>query len=139
MQELAHSEGKGILLTSHYLGEVEELCNRVYVINKGEVILHDTPSNLILNLADGNVLTVYVQELPERLCEALDLLTSEHQSHLKIDRQPDGVVVSIRSKQDLTSAVVQLIYEAQVPLISLSMDKPKLEDAILRLESGAVV
>ncbi len=41
-----HKEGKTILLTSHYLEEVEALCERVAIIKNGEIIMDDTMSNL---------------------------------------------------------------------------------------------
>jgi ABC-2 type transport system ATP-binding protein len=40
-----HKEGKTIILTSHYLEEVEELCERVAIIKDGEVIADDTVDN----------------------------------------------------------------------------------------------
>jgi len=46
LQEL-NAAGKTILLTSHYLEEVEKLCSHVGIINKGKLILEDTKDNLI--------------------------------------------------------------------------------------------
>lgn len=44
-----HSEGKTILLTSHYLEEVEALCERVAIIKDGEIIMDDTTENLTVD------------------------------------------------------------------------------------------
>ncbi|MCF7843762.1 ABC transporter ATP-binding protein [Candidatus Gracilibacteria bacterium] len=41
-----HKGGKTIILTSHYLEEIEELCERVAIIKDGEIIIDDTVSNL---------------------------------------------------------------------------------------------
>lgn len=41
-----HAEGKTIILTSHYLEEVEALCERVAIIKGGEIIMDDTVKNL---------------------------------------------------------------------------------------------
>ncbi len=43
---LLHSEGKTIILTSHYLEEVEALCERVAIIKDGMIVVDDTVSNL---------------------------------------------------------------------------------------------
>ncbi len=53
-----HANGKTIVLTSHYLEEVEELCDRVAIINKGKIITDDTVKNLI---KDGKLEDVYVK------------------------------------------------------------------------------
>ncbi|MEM5597276.1 ABC transporter ATP-binding protein [Niallia circulans] len=47
VKNLAKQEDKGILLTSHYLEEVEELCDRIYIIEKGSIILDGTPEKII--------------------------------------------------------------------------------------------
>lgn len=44
---LAHKQGKGIVLTTHYMQEVEELCDYIYILDKGELIYKGTPSEII--------------------------------------------------------------------------------------------
>lgn len=41
-----HNEGKTILLTTHYLAEADELCDRMIIVNKGSVVAQGTPSEL---------------------------------------------------------------------------------------------
>lgn len=133
VSELARQEGKGIILTSHYLAEVEELCNRVYVIEKGELIIHDTPSNLILNIADGNTLSILIPELPDAVHRELISLVQPLSARLSSTVQEDGVELLIKSKQDITSLVVQFLSQSEIPLLKLSIERPRLEDAILKL------
>ena len=40
------SQGKTILLTTHYMAEADELCDRIAIINKGRIVAMDTPSSL---------------------------------------------------------------------------------------------
>ena len=47
------SEGKTIILTTHYMEEAEELCDRVAIIDTGKIISIDTPNNLILELLNS--------------------------------------------------------------------------------------
>ena len=44
------SDGTTVVITTHYMDEAEELCDRVAIIEKGKIISLDTPSNLIDNL-----------------------------------------------------------------------------------------
>lgn len=136
IRELASLEGKAILLTSHYLAEVEELCGRVYVIDKGELVLHDTPANLILNVTDGNVLLLLVPALPEAVEKELMELIEPLGAHLAITVNEEGVELLLRSKQDITSPVVQFLSRREIPLLRLSIERPGLEDAILKLAAG---
>lgn len=47
IKKLAHQKNKGILLTTHYLSEVEELCDWVYIIDKGNLLTEGTPSDIV--------------------------------------------------------------------------------------------
>lgn len=49
--KLAKEEGKGILLTTHYMMEVEELCDYIYIMNKGELIKEGTVEDIISDSA----------------------------------------------------------------------------------------
>ncbi len=52
---LAHTQNKGIVLTTHYMQEVEELCDTIYILNKGELIKQGTPSSIVaLHTTDQN-------------------------------------------------------------------------------------
>lgn len=52
---LAHTQNKGIVLTTHYMQEVEELCDYIYILNNGELIKEGTPSEIVaLHTADSN-------------------------------------------------------------------------------------
>ncbi|MBN3554063.1 ABC transporter ATP-binding protein [Fictibacillus nanhaiensis] len=136
VQELVHREGKGIVLTSHYLEEIEELCDRVYIANNGRIIMHDTPKNLVFNITHGNVLNIVVPEINDKLNNNLRTLIELHNANIEISSNEEGILISIKSKKDITTEVVQTIYNSNVNLISLYIEKPKLEDAILQLENG---
>lgn len=52
---LAHTQNKGIVLTTHYMQEVEELCDYIYILNKGVLIKEGTPSDIVaLHTLDPN-------------------------------------------------------------------------------------
>lgn len=46
VSELAEKENKGVLLTTHYISEAEELCDYIYVLDKGEIIAEGTKESL---------------------------------------------------------------------------------------------
>lgn len=133
IRDLALQEGKGILLTSHYLSEVEALCERVYIIDQGTLVLHDSPQKIIHDVAAGDLLSVWVSELPTETRESLTEMLLPFEASLTVLEQSDGVELRVQSKQEVTTRVLQLLFEHRVPLQRLEVEKPKLEDAILKL------
>lgn len=133
IRDLAVQEGKGILLTSHYLSEVESLCKRVYIIDKGALVLHDTPEKVIRAVAAGDLLSLWVSEFPEKTREALTKMLLPFEAALTVLEQSEGVELRIQSKQEVTAQVLQFLFEQGLPLQRLEVEKPKLEDAILNL------
>jgi ABC-2 type transport system ATP-binding protein len=131
VKKLAKNEGKGILLTSHYLEEVEELCDRVYIIEKGSLMLHDTPKNII-----SSVVKDYYVKLET------SLLSPSQQQQIKqgltgctvqISETSDGSEMQINAPYDPTALIIRVCVKESVAIQKLEMKRPRLEDAILTL------
>lgn len=65
-----------ILLSTHILPEVEMLCERVIIINKGKIVAMDTPANLAIQLRAGNNLVIEVRGNGEKIKNALTNIKS---------------------------------------------------------------
>ncbi|GAN33246.1 MAG: ATP-binding cassette domain-containing protein [Candidatus Brocadia sp. AMX2] len=63
-----------ILLSTHILPEVEMICGRVIIINKGKIVAMDTPSNLATQLRSGNNITLEVRGNGEKIKNALSAI-----------------------------------------------------------------
>src|ERR671918_3184402 len=57
--------GKTILLTTHYMFEADSLCDRIAVINRGEIVAHGTPADLKNRVESGRVVEVEVYGVPD--------------------------------------------------------------------------
>ncbi len=66
------SEGKTIVITTHYMDEAEELCDRVAIMDHGRIIALDTPQNLIHKLVSGG----FKKRRIERLANLEDVFLS---------------------------------------------------------------
>ena len=128
--------GKTILLTTHYMFEADELCKRVAIIRKGEIVALDTPSGLKKYVKDASVVEVEgfgmtdkevarFRELPEVLAVSADL--SENKQVLKI-QTPKG--------SEIISEVQEILKNSRI--YDLKIKEPTLEDAYLRLVEGSV-
>ena len=114
--------GATVLLSSHHLSEVEQVCTHVVVMNKGRLIARGTVTELI---ASGSNVYIEVDDR-DRAREILRTVPGVH----RVTLQGDGIVVEVTTAQraDLAAALVA----AGVRLETL-MATQRLEDAFLEL------
>ena len=111
-----------IIFTSHNMGEVEEVCDRVIFINHGKIIDDDTPQNLArkietchveLNVADGLKRTI-------EFCQ-----------EQKINYKLEGRYIIVDLKEKEIPRFLQTLMEKGVSYDQIAIDKPTLEDYFL--------
>ena len=75
MLDIVHKENKTILLSSHNLDEVQRICNRIALIDRGEIKLYGELENLRQKMGSGGVIIETVQNIPESLLTELKNLS----------------------------------------------------------------
>ncbi len=124
--------GTTILLTTQYLEEAEELCDRIAIINHGRVIAHDTTEALLGRL-DSKDLTLILGEDLSRVPPELAGF------HIEIV-DPRRLVLHYRPSQSPVPEVLRAIAEAGLSVIDMTTEETDLEDLFLQLiraEPGA--
>ncbi len=125
VQEL-NRQGTTILLTTHYLEEAQELCDRIGIINHGKLIVCDTTKNLLKRL-DHKTLTVQlasaIVSVPEGLAAYSPELLEEG-SALRFSYQPSKANVA---------AILEACRDANLTIRDLSTSEADLEDIFLNL------
>ena len=81
VQQLNRERGMSIVYTSHYMEEVETLCNRVAIVDHGQIIAIDTIKNLVAMLG-GGVIQLGLNQVDEALLEDLSALPGVKQASL---------------------------------------------------------
>jgi ABC-2 type transport system ATP-binding protein len=81
LERLARSEGVTVFLTTHNLGEVERLCDRVVVMNNGQIIADTTPPELA-SASRAPIVTITLEELPTEIIEAIQSLPGVREANL---------------------------------------------------------
>jgi ABC-2 type transport system ATP-binding protein len=126
-----HVDGQTILLTTHYMEEADQLCDRVAIIDKGVVIALDTPGGLKRALgADSSVRVVAEGDLYE-LARAL-----EHEIDEAVDATVMGeaVVTVIRGASGLViPKIVQIAEQHGFHITDLSASEATLETVFINL------
>jgi ABC-2 type transport system ATP-binding protein len=138
-------QGLTILYTSHYMEEVEALCDRVGIMDGGKLVACDTVPNLIAGLGGavidigvGNV--IVSEEQMQQLCgmryaESVEFVPGTAAEIEGADPLAAANLLRIRARQ-VDQALPELIaalYEAKISLKSLNIQQPNLETVFLAL------
>jgi ABC-2 type transport system ATP-binding protein len=118
--------GKTVFLTTHYMEEAEQLCDRVAVIDHGKIVALDTPQNLIAALDAENRIAFSVEgSVDVGLYRAIPGVTRVEQSggRVLIFGRGDGLLVR----------VVMALDSAKTRFRDLRTEQPSLEDVFLAL------
>jgi ABC-2 type transport system ATP-binding protein len=123
--------GKTILLTTHYMFEADALCNRIAVINRGEIVAHGTPTELKRDVAEGTVVEVEVFGLPDGTVERVRDLNGVTGVSIEEREQTQLLIVQTQPEVELTQSILGTLDGASVGRISRR--EPTLEDAYVTL------
>jgi ABC-2 type transport system ATP-binding protein len=148
VQKLNRERGMTIIYTSHYMEEVQLLCNRVAIIDMGNLVALDTIKNLVAMLG-GGVIQIGLNKVDDQMLAELSALTSVRAASLApvgvaapVAAGGDGgvkaspvTVVKIEANQSRQALieVIQYFNEKDIPVISLETLEPNLESVFLHL------
>jgi ABC-2 type transport system ATP-binding protein len=120
--------GKTVFLTTHYMEEAEQLCDRVVIIDHGKIVALDTPHKLIASL-DAENRVVFAVDGPG------DLDPASFRSIPGVSRvESSGSRVIIFGRgEDLVVRVVMALAAAKIRFRDLRTEQPNLEDVFLAL------
>ena len=125
-----HVGGQTIVLTTHYMEEADDLCDRLAIIDQGRVLSLDTPEHLKRSVGADTVVTVTADGDLERLGHALQAaIPNTTSATVARDRlqlgvtSTDGVLPTVLSAADAAGFTVR----------DLSIDVPSLEDVFIQL------
>lgn len=120
-------ENVSVLLTSHNLSEVEELCHRVAVISKGEIRDIDTPENLRRKHRQTQRVKIILQNLPES-----DLNLPPALEKLEIENHTDFLRISFERNADdrLLGEAISLLNAKGARILDVETEKPTLLDVL---------
>ena len=119
-------QNKTVLFSSHILQEVQAICDRVIIINKGSIVADDQLSNLLKKVHAGEVILELKEEVDESLFQSIPNCIRLNSTTWKFKTDnPDAV-----KKQ-----LLQLSIEKNLNVLSLKSDENSLEDVFRSLTS----
>jgi len=134
-------EGTTVLLSTHYMPEAEEYCDRVLLLNLGKVVAIDSPQNLIQRHGGFQVIEVLYDQ--KRLSMVPDRLKTLVASRLK--RETDASIyvlkdgrlkVYSKNADEMLPGLADALVQLKVQVRSITIAKPTLEDVFHKLVAG---
>ena len=137
IRDLIKSLGKNhtVLLSSHILSEVSQICEKVIIINKGKLIAVDSPKNLEERTEKENVLLVTVEDPENKIKSVANTITKIDKIKL-IKELSDGTKqysISSKDDTDIRKEIFSVFAQNEITIFELKKAEISLEDAFLNL------
>jgi ABC-2 type transport system ATP-binding protein len=127
--------GSTVVLTTHYMFEADELCDRIAVIAKGAIVAAGTPAELKARTTGGRVMEVEVFGVEDATVAAMRALRGVEGIVVEERGQAQLLVVRAQPGSDVTDAVLRELSHVRIGRVSHR--EPSLEDAYVELVQSA--
>jgi len=130
--KMLNKQGATILFSSHILSEVENICDRVAIINKGKLIAEDTVTNLNKYLRIKPRLEITIPGLNGRIPEVIKTIGGVEVANAK------GDTLFVTCEPTVKSQIITALQNSGLKIDNIKTIEPSLEDAFVKIiESGA--
>ena len=127
-----------VILSSHILSEVSQICNKVIIINKGKIVAVDTPENLENKVNNDNSIYVTVEDLDNKIETIKDKVKGIKRLEL-IKENEDGTkqyMIEADEKTDLRKTIFAEFAKENITIFEMKKADSTLEDAFMKLIEG---
>jgi ABC-type multidrug transport system, ATPase component len=126
-----------IILSSHILPEVQSVCERIIIINGGQIVADDTETNLSNNLVKQHRIVARIAGPEETVYNAVSGISGVKQVITLGSKEPDSFDFQIEVSEgaDVRRALFGVLCDRRWPILSLDSGELTLEDIFLKLTS----
>ena len=127
-----------IILSSHILSEVSQICNKVIIINKGKIVAIDTPENLENKVSNNNIIYVTVEDRDNKIENVKDKIKGIEKLEL-IKNNEDGTkeyVIETAKNADIRKEIFAEFAKENITIFEMKKADSTLEDAFMKLIEG---
>lgn len=129
-----NKEGMTIIYTSHYMEEVEQLCNKISIMDQGEVIASGTKDQLIDIVKGKKKINLKFDNVTEDLLKKI----KEIYYIEKIDVDGDELQLVTQNGDNIFKDILSKVSETDSSILSIDIKKPNLEAVFLHLTGRAL-
>ena len=124
-----------VILSSHILSEVSQICEKVVIINKGKIIAVDTPENLEKSTKEKNIISVIVEDPKDNMKNLKNLISEIEKVEMEKDNG-DGTkqyLITTDSDIDLRKRLFEVLPKQDIVIFELKKTENTLEDAFIKI------
>ena len=124
-----------VILSSHILSEVSQICNKVIIINKGKIIAIDTPENLEKKVVRDNIVYVTVEDPENKMDSVKDKLENVQEIKLIEENEDKTKKYKITADDgvDLRKNIFDTFAKEEITIFEMKKSDVTLEDAFMQL------
>ena len=120
-----NKQGVTIILTTHYLHEAQEMCNRIAIINKGNLIALDTTNNLLDSIKTKKIIFKV---------KNINKINLENSNGIKFSYNSNNEIIALyERKKHRIDEIINKVKDAGIEIYDISTDEGDLEDVFIHL------
>ncbi len=132
MLDLAHKENKTIILSSHNLDEVQRICNRIAIIDRGEIKLYGELESLRKSMGKSGILIKVSGDITDKMVNEIKRMTS-----LGLKEVKDKSLIFEPDKGTETSDIISLLSSQGIKVEEVIKQEASLEEMYSNILKGA--
>ena len=127
-----------VILSSHILSEVSQICNKVIIINKGKIVAIDTPEHLEDKVTNNNCIYVTVEDTENKMKNIKDKIKDIQKIELVGENEDGTKEYMIEAKQDvdLRKTIFSEFAKENITIFEMKKADTTLEEAFMKLIEG---
>ena len=124
-----------VILSSHILSEVSQICNRVIIINKGEIVAIDTPENLENKVVNENSIYVTVEDPENKMENIKEKLEKVKEIKLVNENEDKNkkYIIKAENEVDIRKEIFETLAKDGITIFEMKKADATLEDAFMKL------
>lgn len=127
-----------VILSSHILPEVQAVCDRIVVIDKGKLVANDTAENLSRNLSADHKLTVQIEGSDKDVKPLLEQIPDMVEVHVnrEVEKRVFEYELNAKEGADIRREVFKRMAARNMPILLMRSSELTLEEIFLKLTTG---
>lgn len=137
IRNLIKSLGKNhtVIISSHILSEISQICEKVIIINKGKIVAEDTPKNLEEKVQEDNSVLVTIEDPNNKINSIKGNIKEINKIQLVKDNN-DGTkqyIISSKNNIDIRKIIFETFAKEGITIFELKKSEATLEEAFIKL------
>ncbi len=123
--KLLNKLGVSIILTTHYIEEAEQMCDRIGILNKGTLVALDSTKNLLNR--------IQTKKVTFKINSPIDIKNDSLKSLKVLYSNANEICISYEKKSLTISEIIEVFNKANVKIVDISSDDGDLEDVFINI------